>query len=240
VTAAPGRASTEYAEVPTRTSTIPRPATRRIVLWRHGRTAWNSQMRFQGQTDIPLDDTGREQARWAAARLAALAPEAIIASDLQRAADTAAVLSSVTGVPVQLDPGLRETYAGAWQGRTATELAETDGEVYAAWLRGEPDVRPGGGETRWEVAARTSEALKRGLAGVGPGGTLVAVTHGGAARTAVAMLLALPVECWGVLGGLSNCCWSVLLEDVRRGPGAWRLEEHNAGSLPEPVLTEEG
>ena len=221
-------------------STVPRPTGRRIVLWRHGRTEWNASARFQGQTDIGLDDVGREQARTAARLLTGLRPSVIVSSDLIRARDTAAALGELTGLPVEVDPGLRETFAGTWQGRTSDEIAATDLEAYDAWVAGVPDVRPGGGETRWEVAERTSAALTKALERVEPGGTLVAVTHGGAARTVLAMQLGLPPEWWGVLGGLSNCCWSVLHEDSRRGPGAWRLEEHNAGSLPEPVLSEEG
>ncbi|RZS89762.1 putative phosphoglycerate mutase [Motilibacter rhizosphaerae] len=226
--------------VAARSSTVPRPVSRRVVLWRHGRTAWNAAMRFQGQTDIPLDEVGVQQARAAAARLASLQPDLLVSSDLLRTRDTAAELARLTGLEVRLDPGLRETFAGTWQGRTSAEIAADDGDAYAAWVAGEPDVRPGGGETRWEVAERTCAAVHRALEGTPAGGTLVVVTHGGAARTALAMLLGLPPEHWGVLGGLSNCCWSVLHEDARRAPGAWRLEEHNAGSLPEPVLTEEG
>ncbi|MSW86630.1 MAG: histidine phosphatase family protein, partial [Actinobacteria bacterium] len=67
---------------------------RRIVLWRHGRTSWNSERRFQGQTDISLDDVGREQAANAARLLTGLKPTAIISSDLERAVDTAGELSA--------------------------------------------------------------------------------------------------------------------------------------------------
>nr|WP_269204470.1 histidine phosphatase family protein [Motilibacter deserti] len=209
-------------------------------MWRHGRTVWNAQLRFQGQTDVPLDEVGVDQARRAARMLASLQPALIVASDLQRAADTAAALAAVTGLEVTTDPGLRETNAGVWQGLTATEIAERFPDEWAAWHRGEADVRPGGGESRLEVAARAVEALDKAVAHVGPGETVVAVTHGGAARTALARLIGLPQEVWGSLGGLSNCNWSVLSEDGERGPGLWRLLEHNAGSLPEPVLTEEG
>ncbi|RYY43820.1 MAG: histidine phosphatase family protein, partial [Actinomycetales bacterium] len=72
--------------------------TRRVVLWRHGRTEWNVAGRVQGQTDTSLDDVGREQARAAAARLASLRPVRILSSDLERARDTAEELSRVTGV----------------------------------------------------------------------------------------------------------------------------------------------
>lgn len=211
------------------------------MLWRHGLTPWNAQRRFQGQTDVALDSVGVEQAERAARLLAALQPDVLVSSDLQRAAATAAALARVTGLEVARDPGLRETMAGAWQGLTSAEIAERfPGEV-EAWAAGDVHLRPGGGETRLEVADRTVAAVRRALERVPEGGLLVAATHGGAARVAIGQLLGLPPSCWGALGGLSNCCWSVLAE---RAPGsrdgAWRLLEHNAGSLPQPVLTEEG
>ena len=83
---------------------------RRLVIWRHGRTTWNAEHRFQGQSDVPLDAVGVEQARRAAVELAALKPSVIVSSDLQRARDTAAALAAVTGLEVNLDRRLRETY----------------------------------------------------------------------------------------------------------------------------------
>lgn len=207
-----------------------------MVLWRHGRTTWNASGRFQGQTDIDLDETGRAQAARAAAMLARLEPAVVVASDLRRARDTAAPLGSLTGLEVAVDPGLRETFAGYWQGLTFTEIRERHPEEALAWERGELDFRPGGGETRPEVAARAAAAVRTALAGVPPGGTLVVVSHGGATRVAMCELLGLPQASWTVLGALSNCCWSVLGES-RVG---WRLLEHNAGTLPEPVLSVEG
>ncbi len=63
-------------------------------------------------------------------------------------------------------------------------------------------------------------------------GTLVVVSHGGTIRMAIGRLIGLEPHSWEALGGLSNCCWSVLGEGYR----GWRLEEHNAGTLPEPVI----
>jgi broad specificity phosphatase PhoE len=207
------------------------------VLWRHGQTAWNLEDRFQGSTDVELDEVGRAQAERAARLLASLEPAAILSSDLARARETAESLARLVGLEVQLDPRLRETYGGAWQGRTATELSTLDPEAYASWRSG-ADVAAGGGERRTEVAARVCPAILDGVAGVPPGGTLVVVTHGGSARAGIGTLLDLPLDRWAVVGGLANCCWSVL-EEAGRGPGGWRLVEHNAGSLPEPVMGDE-
>ncbi|MER5553018.1 histidine phosphatase family protein [Streptomyces sp. NPDC002793] len=204
---------------------------RKIVLWRHGQTAWNLERRFQGTTDIELTETGVGQARRAARLLASLRPDAIVASDLRRAAATAAELVSVTGLGVTHDPALRETYAGAWQGLTHEEIVGQYGEQYAAWKRGEP-VRRGGGELETEVADRAAPVVLEHADKLPDAGTLVVVSHGGTIRTTIGRLLGLEAHHWEGLGGLSNCCWSVLGEGAR----GWRLLEHNAGTLPEAVL----
>lgn len=204
---------------------------RRIVLWRHGQTAWNIERRFQGSLDIELTDTGVAQAHRAARLLAGLRPDAIIASDLKRVMATAAELATVTGLTVDHYAGLRETYAGDWQGLTHEEIIERFGEQYAAWKRGEP-VRRGGGELESEVADRAAPVVLEAAEKLPDGGTLVVVSHGGTIRTTIGRLLGLEAHTWEALGGLSNCCWSVLGEGAR----GWRLLEHNAGSLPEPVL----
>ncbi|MES4901931.1 MULTISPECIES: histidine phosphatase family protein [unclassified Streptomyces] len=204
---------------------------RRIVLWRHGQTAWNVERRFQGTTDIELTETGVVQARRSARLLAALKPHAILASDLSRARATAAELAGVTGLEVGYDAGLRESYAGQWQGLTHEEITARFGEQYAAWKRGEP-VRRGGGELETEVADRAAPVVTEAADKLPDGGTLVVVSHGGTIRTTIGRLLGLDPNSWEALGGLSNCCWSVLGDGAR----GWRLLEHNAGSLPEPVL----
>jgi probable phosphoglycerate mutase len=203
----------------------------RIILWRHGQTAWNLERRFQGSTDIELTETGVGQARRAARLLASLKPDAIVASDLKRAAATAAELAAVTGLPVTYEEGLRETYAGQWQGLTHDEIIARFGEQYAAWKRGAP-LRRGGGELETEVADRAAPVVLRHAEKLPDDGTLVVVSHGGTIRTTIGRLLGLDAHHWEGLGGLSNCCWSVLGQGAR----GWRLLEHNAGTLPEPVL----
>jgi broad specificity phosphatase PhoE len=158
-----------------------------------------------------------------------------VSSDLLRASGTADALGKLCDLDVRLDERLRETYGGRWQGRTAAEIDAADHDLYAAWRAGD-DVRAGGGERRTEVAARVVPAISDALADVPPTGTLVVVTHGGSARAAIGSLLDLPLDRWAVVGGLANCCWSVLEEAT---PDGWRLVEHNAGSLPEPVMGDE-
>lgn len=200
-------------------------------MWRHGQTSWNLERRFQGTTDIELSETGFAQARRSARLLAAMKPDAIVSSDLKRAMATAAELAVLTGLDISYDEGLRETYAGRWQGLIHEEIVERYGEEYAAWRRGEP-VRRGGGELETEVADRAAPVVEHHVDKLPDGGTLVIVSHGGTIRTTIGRFLGLEPRSWEVLGGLSNCCWSVLGEGGR----GWRLQEHNAGTLPEPVL----
>jgi probable phosphoglycerate mutase len=201
------------------------------VLWRHGQTQWNQENRFQGHTDVPLDSIGKDQAARAARLLAGLRPDAIISSDLSRARDTANALAELVGVPITLDEGLRETTGGTWEGRVVAEMLAADPVTYAAWRSGE-DVAAGGAETRSQVAERAHAAVQGALSALEPDGLLVVVTHGGTARALIGTMLGLELPQWGALGGLANCSWSVLEE----GPRRWRLTEHNAGSLPEPVI----
>jgi probable phosphoglycerate mutase len=212
--------------------------TRHIVFWRHGRTAWNAERRFQGQTDVPLDETGLTQAARAATSLARMRPHRIISSDLSRARATAEALAGLTGLTVDEDIALRETFAGEWQGLTRTELEERFGAELADWSAGS-EIRPGGGETRREVADRMVSSIDRALADVPPGQTLVVATHGGSARAAIGALLGLPIEHWAALGVLANCAWSVLEENAsERGP-RWRLQDYIAGSLPVTALADD-
>jgi glucosyl-3-phosphoglycerate phosphatase len=194
------------------------------VLWRHGQTTYNAERRFQGQSDVPLNDVGREQARQAARYLAVMKPDAIFSSDLSRAAQTAAILARLTGLTVQLDKDLRERGGGSWEGKTADEIRAEFPEAFANWA-------PSDGETAAAVADRASAAMER-IADNLPGGSLaVVVAHGGSLGFGAARLLGIPDDLRAI-GPFGNCCWSVL----SRRFGRWRLLEHNVGILPEPVL----
>jgi probable phosphoglycerate mutase len=163
-----------------------------------------------------------------------LRPDRIIASDLQRAAVTAQMLGDLVGLPVITDPDLRETFAGTWEGLVRAELMRDHADAFTRWAW-DSHARPGGGETRVEVAQRMVRVIEQELAQVSDGGTLIVATHGGAARAAIASFLGLPPDYWSCLGVLSNCAWSVVLEDAH----GWRLQEYNAGSLPQPALADD-
>lgn len=221
------------------------PPRRRIIFWRHGRTGWNLENRFQGATDVPLDEVGLAQAVAAAPALARMEPTAIVSSDLSRAMSTAKVLGDVVGLPVVADAGLRETDGGAWQGLTREEILDNYRDLFLGWIAGH-DVRPPGGESRSEVVARVIASVGRQLADLPPGGTMVVVSHGGAIRGGIGGLLGLAPEQWTALGVISNCAWSVLSQlTLPPEPGArdetgsitrWRLEEYNAAAAPEPAI----
>jgi len=198
------------------------------VLWRHGQTVWNFEDRFQGQTDIPLNETGVSQAERAARLLAALQPDAIFCSDLGRATATAAPLARITGLPVTVEKDLRERHGGVWEGLTGPEIRARYPAEFQTWS-------PPDGETTAVVADRVCNALTRIADSLPPGSLAVIVSHGAAIRLGMSKFLGLPEDLWDTLGPLSNCSWSMLGQ--RRSH--WRLLEHNAGNLPEPVLSDD-
>jgi broad specificity phosphatase PhoE len=195
------------------------------VLWRHGQTTWNLEHRFQGQTDIPLDATGEAQADLAARRLAALRPDALYSSDLSRAQQTAAPLARLTGLPVTLDKDLRERFGGDWEGLADAEIRERYPAERATW-------NPPNGEPTVTVADRVGGALLRIAETLEDGQLAVAVGHGAALRLGMERVLGIFTGDIAILGTLANCSWSIL---ELRGP-RWRLNEYNAGTLPDPVV----
>jgi probable phosphoglycerate mutase len=206
----------------------------RVVLWRHGQTDWNVENRFQGHSDIPLNKVGEYQASEAAKVLAALRPDRIISSDLLRAQSTAAALAKLTDIKVEINPNLRETDGGLWEGKLASENRASHGELFANWYEGGDDPAGVTGERRSEVAKRAVSVIEKETANFS--GTIVFVTHGGTVRSVLGSILKLPIAQWGVIGGLSNACWSILELTKHHTGSRWYLAEHNAGSLPEPVF----
>jgi len=186
------------------------------VLWRHGQTTWNVEHRYQGQTDIPLDDAGVAQAEQAARRLATLRPDALFSSDLVRAQQTAAPLAKLTGLPVTLDKDLRERYGGDWEGLSDAVIRERYPTERATW-------NPPNGEPNPVIAERVAGALTRIADTLDEGQLAIAVGHGAALRIGMERILDIPVDGLPTLGSLVNCSWSVL--ELRNAH--WRLSEYN-------------
>lgn len=197
----------------------------RLVLLRHGRTAWNAERRFQGQADPPLDEVGRAQAYEVAALIVALQPARILTSDAQRAAVTAQIVADACGLPLETDVRFRERSLGHWEGLTREDVEERYPDEFAYWVAGR-DVSRRGGETRLEVAARARQAFDE----IDTDGTLVVVTHSATAMALCANLLGMDQR-MHVLGPLANCHWSELIaEQHEPAETVWRLRAHNIGA----------
>ncbi|MFI7587036.1 histidine phosphatase family protein [Spongisporangium articulatum] len=199
-----------------------------VVLLRHGRTASNHEGRWQGQLDVPLDEVGAGQAVAASKALAALlegldGKVRLVSSDLSRASATAGALAETLGVDLELDPRLRETDAGNWQGLTAAEITAQWPEEYEAWRAGR-DVPLGGAETRSQAGARAAACIAE-LEEAQDGGTLVCVSHGAALRGAVCELAGLGWEATAAFEPIGNCHWVVMRRTVR----GWRIVTYNQG-----------
>lgn len=164
----------------------------RLLLVRHGETDWNAAGRLQGQTDRPLSDHGRRQASRLADELVGEEVEAIYSSDLVRARETAEIVGRRLGVPVDLDPDLREKDWGTWEGLTVVERDRVDFV----------------GESTEAHQERILRALRR-ISERHPGdGVVLVVTHGGSMRRVqtATMGMALPV--------VENCGrWLCKVED---------------------------
>jgi glucosyl-3-phosphoglycerate phosphatase len=194
-----------------------------LILMRHGETTWNRAQRLQGHRDIPLSDAGRNQAVDAAPSVVALRPEVIVSSDMGRARETADAVAALVGLDVGVDPRLRETSMGKWEGLTRDEVIADWEQEWNDWRTTSAHASPPGGESRWQVAARAAAVVDE--LDDGEVSRALLVSHGGTIVGLTGRLLALPEHSWGTLIGVGNCHWVVL----HRYAGAWRLHSYNAG-----------
>ena len=195
---------------------MPEPAPRRLVLLRHGQTAWNVERRAQGHSDVEIDATGHSQAAAVAPYIAAMHPSLLWASDLARARQTAEYVAAATRLEVRTDPRLREFDLGARTGMTMAEYAAAHPEEYRAFRAGRYDVVPAG-ETTPRVVARVVAAAQEALALLAPGECGVLVSHGGALKVSTLALLGWPEGAAVTLQGLDNCGWVELHDSGDRG-----------------------
>jgi broad specificity phosphatase PhoE len=151
----------------------------RLLLARHGETAWNAERRFQGSTDIPLSGRGRAQAEALAGALRGYRVTAAYVSPFVRAMETAELALKGTGVPVRVLDELRELSLGTWEGCTVDEVRAQAGDPYVAWLRAPHDCPPPGGEPLPVVSERVRAGIDRIAAAHPRGDDVLIVAHGG-------------------------------------------------------------
>jgi broad specificity phosphatase PhoE len=176
-----------------------------LLLVRHGETDWNAARRWQGRDDPPLNDSGRRQAEELAAEIEGERIDAVYASDLRRALETAEIVAATFALPVRALEGLREIDVGSWSGLTREELETRFPEQLArhveSWGTGWED-----GETPEELSERVLTAVRE-ITTEHPKGRVLVVTHGGVLRALTAIAHGVPFGDF-THGGVAfpNCC----------------------------------
>jgi len=199
----------------------------RLLIARHGETAWNRLGRWQGFANQRLNDLGRRQAAALAARLALDAPGALYASDLARAVETADAVARSTGLDLVTDPRLREIDVGGWSGMSRAEIAQTYPVEYRQWELGTLDRYPDG-ESFDSLRRRTAAAFADIVRRHGQS-TVAVVCHGGTIRSIVAEHLAMPADGHRLLATGPNGSVTVL---QRRHDRLVLLTYNDASHLP--------
>lgn len=194
----------------------------RLLLVRHGETEWNAQARFQGQSDVPLNEEGRRQALAARRKLANAEIKAVYASDLQRAWETAEIIVAVHGLSIHAEPRLREQNFGKWEGLTYEEIEERYPKALAGFRADPVNMPLPDGETLRQVAARVQEALAE-IIHAHADDTVLLVAHGGTLQVLISLILELlPATPWRFR--LAPCSLSEILWG-EEGPVLVRLNE---------------
>jgi broad specificity phosphatase PhoE len=196
-----------------------------LFLIRHGETDWNHEGRWQGHEDRGLTELGAAQARRAAEALHGVTFQAVYASDLRRATESARPLADAAGLAVEELRDLREIDTGSWTGLTRDEVAAVDPAGAARHASG--GAGWSGGETYEELQQRTAAALTR-IAAARPDDRVAVFTHGGVIRAAVAQALGAPAEAARTrLSPLAHVSLTVLEIDDH-----WRLNAFNVALTP--------
>jgi probable phosphoglycerate mutase len=200
----------------------PLPGERRVLLVRHGQTAWNVEGRFLGRSDIPLDEVGEDQAERLATRLRALPLAALWSSPLSRAAATAeGLLWGRPHLQLHTEPRLVELDQGELEGRLARELMAERPALIQAWRQDPASLRLPGGEPLLHCLERSRAALDD-IAQRSPPGLLAIVGHQISLTSLICHLSGLPLTELRHRF-MKNTAVSVL----EGGPGAWRLLRHD-------------
>lgn len=197
----------------------------RLVLLRHGQTDWNFEDRYQGRSDIPLNDTGRGQAQEAARRWKVSQFDYALVSPLSRAYDTGMILTEDRTLERTTLDDLMETAGGDWEGLTFTQIREQWPQTFIDWRSSNLDVGPINGETPRQAGERVSVALVDWVK-ANPADTVLVVGHGNALRAATALLSGTTEDDYPTLSRLENCRAHVLTSE-QGTIGTWNLASEN-------------
>jgi alpha-ribazole phosphatase len=193
-----------------------------LLFVRHGETDWNASLRYQGQLNIPLNERGRQQAHAVAQRLARYRVQAIYASDLSRAAETATIIGSHIQLAPVMVPELREIDVGHWEGLTPEELHQRYPDHMREHERDPANTVRLGGESYAQMQARALTALTMIHESHTGNPTIVCVSHGGTIRALICHILGLDLVHFGRM-------WTdnASLSELRRTSKGWRLYRLN-------------
>ena len=165
----------------------------RLVLVRHGETAWNKEGRFQGQTPVGLNEVGLAQAGQVAKALVAMKPRALYASPLPRCLMTAEAISREVDIPVVPLDGIKELNLGELEGITRQEMLDRYADVAAAWSEDPSEVLFPGGEAMRQLQERAWAAFMD-MANAHLEDLVVAVSHNFTIRATLCRFLGLPLS----------------------------------------------
>jgi alpha-ribazole phosphatase len=165
----------------------------KIILVRHGQTAWHAQGRYAGTTDVPLDELGVQQAQRVADHLQDMEIGVVFSSPLSRCLKLAQMVAETHGMEVVVDDRLRELDLGRWDGEMLDDIVKKDAEILKQWTRDPTSVTIPGGESLAAVQERSMDWLRDASAGYGDG-QLLACSHGGPIRAILAAVIGLPLS----------------------------------------------
>jgi phosphoserine phosphatase len=209
----------------------------RVILARHGETAWNVEGRYQGRGhDIPLSEAGHSQARAMGYRLLSQEFARVVSSPLLRASQTAEMALGKQAEGLVLEPSLMEMDYGSWEGRLHSEVCETDGELLKTWRETPHRVKFPGGESFQDVLDRAWPAFCRACEGLGDEETVFMVSHDGVNRALLCRILGLSVErIWSF--GQAPTCMNLLEGPTPESMSVVRLNDasHLARFFGEPT-----
>ncbi len=218
-----------------------------FLLIRHGETAWNRELRFQGQLDVPLNDMGWQQAERLKNRMTqalvawqaqGLTPTHLISSDLLRAQQTAQPVAEVLGHTCILNTGLREQCFGMFEGLRSADIQARHPEAWQRWLAFDADDAVEGAESMRNFHVRVIDTMQA-LANQYAGKRVVVVTHGGVLdmiwRHAQTLPLSGPRVCEIPNAGVNQVAWI----DGGLHIQSWADTSHLADMPAQPVYSQQ-